>query len=335
MKINDGLNAARPLFSIIIPVYNVKGYIEKTIESVISQTYGDYELLLVDDGATDGSGDYIDSIAKTDCRVKVFHQRNQGVSAARNLGLDNANGRWIVFVDGDDALKANALQILADCIEEQSDVDLIGYGFERVSAIVPSELVGNGYRKSVIDCSNTVCMKALDHYTVWGEAFRRDLIGNLRFENLKNGEDMLFCNALACRSMKYMEVDAKLYLYLQRESSARNNEWMERRFDDYSRMNEAILDNLINCDKAIDRAWLKRWVGSLLFYVPQIFHQSRELQNIYFSRHRQLLKNVRCLRGLPAYLKSWITVASAINSKSVYRMCAMRPMSLYAEISNR
>ena len=325
-----------PLFSVIVPVYNVKGYVEKTVESILAQTFEDYELLLVDDGSSDGCGAYIDNIAAADMRVKAFHQSNSGVSAARNLGLEKASGKWVVFVDGDDALVSNALQILADCIARHTDVDLIGYGFERVLCLdnMP-RVVHNEYEEIVTVCSNMVGLNALNHYMVWGEAFRREAFADLRFEHLKNGEDVLFCNALACRSKKYMEIGAKLYLYLQREASARVNVWSERRLKDYTRMNNLILANLYGCAKTIDKRWLRRWVGSLLQYVPQIFQLSETLQNQYFSQHRILLKKVKGLQGLPLYLELWIALATAINSKSFYRRCAMRPMSLYARLINR
>jgi len=138
-----------PLFSIIVPVYNVKGYIEKTVESILAQTFEDYELLLVDDGSSDGCGVYIDNIAAADMRVKAFHQSNSGVSAARNLGLEKASGKWVVFVDGDDALVSNALQILGDCIARHTDVDLIGYGFERVLCLDNMPRVAHGMGRGI------------------------------------------------------------------------------------------------------------------------------------------------------------------------------------------
>ena len=87
-----------PLFSIIVPVYNVKEYIEITIGSILEQTICDFEILAIDDGSTDGSGDMLDIIALTDARVRVFHQPNSGVSAARNLGLDKARGKWMFLL---------------------------------------------------------------------------------------------------------------------------------------------------------------------------------------------------------------------------------------------
>lgn len=328
-------NNSSPLFAIIIPVYNVKDYIRETVKSVISQSFDDFEVLLVDDGSTDGSDEIVDELARNDVRIRTFHQQNSGVSAARNLGLDMAKGEWIVFVDGDDAIKKDTLKILADCILKHPDVDMIGYDFERVTNLDDiSEIDEYDYKETLYDCSETICMNVLDHYMVWGETVKRDLLGNLRFENLKNGEDVLFCNSLACRSNKYLEISSKLYLYLQRESSARVNVWSERRLDDYTHMNNHILRNLMNCNKDIDQTWMKRWVGNLLQFIPQLWQQSDNIQKLYFSHHRDLLKKVKHLPSLPLYIKLWITVATSFNSKSFYKLSAMKPMSIYSKLAN-
>ena len=92
------------LFSLIVPLYNVEKYLKRCIESLINQTYDNIEILLIDDGATDNSGKICDEIAKEDQRIKVFHRENEGVSAARNFGIEQASGGWIFFVDSDDLL---------------------------------------------------------------------------------------------------------------------------------------------------------------------------------------------------------------------------------------
>ena len=97
------------LFSIIMPVYNVGPYLKECLESVLRQSFGDWEVICVDDGSTDGGGAYLDYYAAHDCRIKVFHQDNQGVSAARNLAIDKAEGSWLCFLDGDDVVASDWL----------------------------------------------------------------------------------------------------------------------------------------------------------------------------------------------------------------------------------
>lgn len=113
-----------PKISVIVPVYNVEKYLSLCIDSILSQTFTDFELLLVDDGCTDKSGEICDGYAKTDARIKVFHTENRGVSAARNLGIKEASADWICFVDSD------------DWVEKKFLSDLYGNGFSQDECII-------------------------------------------------------------------------------------------------------------------------------------------------------------------------------------------------------
>ena len=126
-----------PKLSIIIPIYNTEEYLPTSLDSVLSQSFTDYELLLIDDGSTDGSGAICDAYAQRDPRIRVFHIANSGISGARNLGIDNATGEWLYFVDSDDELIAGGLQTLVDCISD--DVDCVMGGFEEYN--IDGELI--------------------------------------------------------------------------------------------------------------------------------------------------------------------------------------------------
>lgn len=110
--------------SVIVPVYNVEKYLSRCIESILAQTFTDFELLLIDDGSKDASSKICDEFAKTDARIKVFHTENRGVSTARNLGIKEASADWICFVDSD------------DWVEETFLSDLYGDGFSQDECIV-------------------------------------------------------------------------------------------------------------------------------------------------------------------------------------------------------
>lgn len=112
-----------PTISVIIPVYNTEKYLHRCIDSILAQTFTNFELLLVDDGSTDNSGKICDEYAKKDSRVRVFHKENGGVSSARNVGLDNARGEWIAFVDSDDWIEHTMYKSLYDkVILESADI---------------------------------------------------------------------------------------------------------------------------------------------------------------------------------------------------------------------
>ena len=109
-----------PFFSIVIPVYNVSPYLRECLDSVLAQTFTHWEVICVDDGSTDGSGAILDEYTAKDVRFKVIHQKNEGVSAARNKALDMAMGEWFLFLDGDDVFRQDALDILSQYANSNS-----------------------------------------------------------------------------------------------------------------------------------------------------------------------------------------------------------------------
>ena len=117
-----------PLISLVIPVYNVEKYLDKCMESVLAQTYDNYEVILVDDGSTDNSGKMCDEYAERDSRVTVYHQKNSGVSVARNVGIENAKGEFISFIDSDDWVDESYLEKLVNAqIKYNADLTICEY----------------------------------------------------------------------------------------------------------------------------------------------------------------------------------------------------------------
>ena len=114
-------------FSIIIPVYNVAPYLRECLDSILSQTFTDWETICVDDGSTDGSGAILDEFADRDSRFRIIHKSNAGVSAARNVALDVASGEWVSFVDADDVLTPNYLRVMARSGGNGVDIKLVDY----------------------------------------------------------------------------------------------------------------------------------------------------------------------------------------------------------------
>lgn len=182
-----------PKISIIIPVYNAEKYLRQCLDSVLAQTYTDFEVLLIDDGSTDASGKICDEYAAKDTRFTVFHKENGGVSAARNLGIENAKGEWITFVDSDDYIDEGFLKIFIDR-QLQGDFLLMG-----VIQIIENEKIvlfqfNSNYSMSQFEFLNKF---TLYQYFAgpWAKLFRADIIKNnhLKFnEGLSWGEDALF-----------------------------------------------------------------------------------------------------------------------------------------------
>lgn len=212
-----------PKISVIVPVYNVEKYIHQCIDSILGQTFIDFELLLIDDGSPDNCGAICDDYAVKDPRVRVFHQENAGVSAARNKGLDEARGEWISFVDSDDWLDEAHLNNYMRKIDCCNSADLIFQGYKLVA--------NNIYRDNNIKISKStnallksvLILELRDLFGwTWIKIFKRDFIvmHSLRFdESLSIGEDYLF-TLNYCQYIKSVEVVySSTYYYRVRSNS--------------------------------------------------------------------------------------------------------------------
>lgn len=182
-------------YSILVPVYNVEQYIRECIESVLRQTYVNYELILVDDGSTDRSGEICDEYAKKEPRIKVFHKPNQGQIHSRIYAIAHACGDYYVFLDSDDTLKANALDIINSKIEEY-DCDCLIYGLERVQE---GKIISKVYDKNekVLekkeDIYRTVFLK-MEYNSLCRKAVKASVFHNIDYSpyyHLRYTEDLL------------------------------------------------------------------------------------------------------------------------------------------------
>ncbi len=182
-----------PKISIIVPVYNAEKYLRKCIDSIIAQTYKNYELILVDDGSTDSCPEICDEYKKIDSRIIVFHKINEGVSSARNLGLENARGSYITFIDSDDYVTPIYLEYLVQ--ETTDDYVVSGYYLQNKNFTwdehqQKSLKINMDEIKSLPDLINNVSTGM-----IWGRRYKTDIIrkNNLRFEiGMRRGEDVLF-----------------------------------------------------------------------------------------------------------------------------------------------
>lgn len=204
------------LISIIIPVYNSREYLTETLESVRRQTYQNIEVLLVDDGSTDGSGQICDEYAKKDLRFRVFHLTNGGVAAARNYALDRASGGYCMFIDSDDLVKPEYAQIMMDAmIRTAASMVVCDHFSGRIGTADDFEatIIGNSTCREVA-LSTYRFSDRNAHHTVWGGLYSRSLIGEQRFVlDLYVGEDTLFFAQLLKKAGKYTYVNSKLYYY--------------------------------------------------------------------------------------------------------------------------
>lgn len=219
-------DTAQPTISVIVPVYKVEPYLRRCVDSILAQTFTDFELILVDDGSPDNCGAICDEYAARDERVRVIHQENSGVSSARNAGLDAAIGNYITFVDSDDEILPCFLQHAIDAAQNyQLDIYLAGFSLisqtgEDLSFQTISELRVSKTEK--ISPELFIELLQVSYITsCWAKLYSRALIASTRFDvNLCFGEDLRFIWTLLQKSQKIMASPETGYLYRETMTSA-------------------------------------------------------------------------------------------------------------------
>lgn len=226
-----------PLISVIIPVYNVEKYLRRCLDSVIAQTYQNLEIICVDDGSIDDSEKICDQYAVRDARIKVIHQENQGLSAARNRGLDAAEGEYIAFVDSDDYILEGMYKKMLDKLLDYS-VDLCvcqwQYEFSDGRQVV---------KKKNIDPTIYGCKTSLEFarflyrgnyengvvVAAWNKLYRRALLDKIRFEG-RIHEDEAFCGRIMAKNISVYVMEEQFYVYAQNGDSLTNKPFSANKF---------------------------------------------------------------------------------------------------------
>lgn len=243
--------------SIIIPVYNVENYIERCIDSLISQSYINLEIILVDDGSTDKSGEICDRYAVVDNRIKVIHIKNSGRGEARNIGLSQANGQYIGFVDSDDWVEKDLYKYLIENIEEtKADISICAY-YECLDDIKNKKML---YEKSFV-CTGKEAL----HYTmsnvigvywfniaIWNKLYKKAVVENIRFRG-REYEDIMYNAEVIYGARNVSYINKCLYNYrlsrigsiitegFQRKTIEFEMKYKEERVEFFKRNNEIKL----------------------------------------------------------------------------------------------
>lgn len=216
------------MISVIVPIYNVDKYLPACIESILNQTYKDLEILLIDDGSTDNSGKICDKYARQDNRCIVIHQPNKGVSEARNTGLNHATGKYISFIDGDDYIHPQMIEILYNEIRKGNyDFSMIlhkmVWNYQKpqntisnftTKTISQNQLIASLFNKS----PSEINLPEVHFQVVWNKLYKSEIIGNSRF--IKTGtEDTEFNNRIYLKCNEGILIFATAYYWFQRYTS--------------------------------------------------------------------------------------------------------------------
>ena len=199
------------MISIIVPVYKVEPYLRTCVDSILHQTYEDFELILIDDGSPDRCGEICEEYKRQDMRVRVFHKENEGLAAARNFGLREAIGSYIGFVDSDDWIEPNMFQILLSRLEyTKADISISGYWYDKGSISKEAQLEARLYEREE-------ALKALIegkiNNAVWNKLYRKELFDGIVFPEGRNYEDIAVLHEILFKAKKVVIVSTLEYHY--------------------------------------------------------------------------------------------------------------------------
>ena len=223
---------AAPVISIIVPVYKVENYLQQCIDSILAQTFRDFELILVDDGSPDNCPALCDAAAQKDARIRVVHQKNGGLSAARNAGLDIARGAWIGFVDSDDTVAPEMYETL-HTLAQENDANLAVCGLLLVDEQNrPLNPLSEAPKTVVLTREQAIARIASAPFHISpNKLFRREIFAQLRYPVGKLNEDSFTAPAILEQVTKAVYTTQQLYHYLQRTGSIMHAQKSLRNWD--------------------------------------------------------------------------------------------------------
>lgn len=275
------------LISVIVPVYNAEEYIDRCVSSILCNEEKNFEILLIDDGSTDGSGKKCDDWSLKDARIRVFHKKNGGVSSARNIGLDNALGDWVAFIDADDEVSPQYLSI---------PKELLGCDVILKSFIERTNEADLEFRVSRTEYHGTKSIVRWfirgRHNALWDKIIRRDIIGDIRFDStISIGEDLLFFAAVLPKVSCIATCECGHYIYIRRPLSAMSKSNGKNRLEGYIFNSEKLI---ALSDKSSRLYHCKTLAAQL--YIPLVRNYINLLTPVQRRRFKQVYGQINIFR---------------------------------------
>lgn len=265
------------MLSIIVAIYNVEKYVEKAIQSIMAQTYQDTEILLVDDGSTDGSGRICDEYAQKDNRITVIHKKNGGLSDARNAGLEKAKGDYVAFVDGDDYLHPKMYEVLMRSIGLYK-ADMAICEFQTVEeAETPEESLEETEEKIHTFSGREMyaMFDRLEMTVAWNKVYKKSLFAQIHYPVGRLHEDESVIHHLAGASKTIVFIERKMYYYVVRNGSIMSRMNLQRIEDMKAAMEDRILFFKAQEEPLLAQKTAYRLVNSLIMF-DQTAHQKND-----------------------------------------------------------
>ncbi|MBQ7556595.1 MAG: glycosyltransferase [Lachnospiraceae bacterium] len=301
--------------SVIVPVYNVCDYLDRCVESILSQTFRDYELILVDDGSTDGSGKMCDSYS--DERIKVIHKENGGQSSAKNVGLDVCSGERIMFVDSDDCISQYCLEIMTH-VADNTGADLVQCCNDRVRGSDIVTEAGTGDVRDLVSDENSEILSGREllfrkdfKVVPWGKLYRSELFRDIRFPEGRYNEDYAIMYRLVYPLEKVALVGKCLYHYTVRKNSL-TGVFSEKLLDQLDFIDEKLAFYRENNEKQLyDNALREKAYYILTCYhsALPVYGRSSEICRGLKDKYLDIYPEVRKLDNISARNKLSLSLA--------------------------
>lgn len=285
-----------PLVSVIVPVYNVEKYLKKCLDSILKQTYSNIEVILVDDGSTDGSGRICDECVKKDKRFRVVHQKNGGVAVARNTGLSKAKGEYIAFIDSDDWVKKEYIErLMQEAQEKNADV----VQCEQITVSKENEYIiyDDAEKYNKVISGYEACEEMLYQNVVtsalWGKIIRSKLFDGLSFKSGIIHEDLLMLYRIFKKAKEVSVIGDLLYYYFEREDSLIRKAFSKNTLDVLDVVDEILEDT--DGDDRLHAAAISRKTNADFFVLRQLptgqKRSGRKMKKEIAKYRKSLLKN--------------------------------------------
>ena len=326
---------AEILISIVVPVYNVCEYLEECVKSLVEQSYKRIEIILVDDGSTDSSGNLCDTIAVSDSRIKVIHKKNGGLSDARNAGINIAKGEYIGFVDSDDWIDSQMYEKLLEvCIQENAQIGVCGFVKEFVnnSFLCPSEEGVYSAKEALLKMIENKSFQ--DHACT--KLFKTSLFKDISFPYQELYEDARTIYKVFLEASIIVSVPDTMYHYRQRRGSIAKSAFNENRLQLLAAVKEMASDSRIRADKDLNAVMQKRILLTECIILREILNcNSAEVQEKYKTLASSYLKHMASHKMTvlksKCFSKSMKVIAlfSFLGYEGLIRILRMRIISGY------
>ncbi|MGN0884695.1 MAG: glycosyltransferase family 2 protein [Candidatus Spyradosoma sp.] len=307
-----------PKISVIVPVYKVEKYLPECIESVLAQTFMDFELILVDDGSPDNSGAICDAYVARDPRIRVFHKENGGVTSARRLGVERSRGEWITFVDSDDKLFPNALRDLATAADAHPDADLVEAAMSREESANQSPSTEPGSQSVLCVTGLEYAVATASHKMIWipgpvAKIIRKSVLVSANALDvpawINFGEDLMMCIRLARNVRKAVRVPSMVYFYRPNPNGACAT---------IRRSAKYYADWLHECERAlpggVSGAWRGVWTGVARCYFMTSFWSCADWDS-FDGFSRRLVKELSSEKDFPLATRVSLSLARIPSSR--------------------